>query len=43
MRRKCDNNEGNLNLAHPRPRVLGYKRGNDITEGDITEVRVYIC
>jgi hypothetical protein len=28
MRRKCDKKEG----AHPFPRVLGYKRGNDITE-----------
>lgn len=23
------------------PRVAGFKRGGDITEGDITEVRVY--
>ena len=24
------------------PQVLGYNRGSDITEGDITKVRVYI-
>ena len=40
MGRKCDNKEGYLNRAHPFPRILGYKRGNDITEVDITEVKV---
>jgi hypothetical protein len=39
---KCDNKEGDVNGAHPFPRVLGYLRGSDITEGDITEVRVYM-
>ena len=37
MRGKCDNKEGDVNLARPFPRVLGYKRGSDITE-----VRVYL-
>ena len=34
---------GDLNWAHPSPRVLGYKRASDINikEGDITKVRVY--
>ena len=39
MRGKCDNKERYINLARPFPRVLGYKRGNDITGGDIMEVR----
>ena len=39
MRGKCENKEGDLNCAHPVPRVLGYKRGSDITEGGIAEVR----
>lgn len=42
MRGKCDVEEGYLNQAHPFPRVSLYKRGSDITEGDIMEVRVYI-
>ena len=29
-------------LRYPFSRVLGYKRGNDIIEGDITKVRVYL-
>jgi hypothetical protein len=33
MEKKCDNKEGNLNRAHPYPRVLGYKRRNDIYGG----------
>ena len=37
MRRECDNKEGDLNRAHPIHRVLGYKRGSDITD-----VRVYV-
>ena len=32
MRGKHDNKEVHLNGAHSFPRVLGYKRGNDITE-----------
>ena len=36
MRGKCDDKEGDLNNAHPFPRVSGYKRGSDIME-----VRVY--
>ena len=35
----CDNKEGILWYEHPFPRVLGYKRGSDIKEGDITKVR----
>ena len=42
MRGKCENKEGDLNWAHPFPRVLGFKRDNDIKEGDNTEVRVYL-
>ena len=38
---KCDNKKGDLNWAHPLLRVLGYKRRNDINEGDITEGGVY--
>ena len=41
MRRKCDNKEGDLNRAHPCPRVLGIKRGSDIAMGDITKVGMY--
>ena len=37
---KCDNKEGYVKLARPFPRVLGYKRGNDIMGGDIMEVRL---
>ena len=40
MRGECDNKEGDSNRAHPFPRVSRYKRGRDITKGDITEVRV---
>lgn len=29
MRGKCDNEEGGFKLAHPFPKVLGYKRGSD--------------
>ena len=29
---KCDNKEGDLNGAHPFPRVMGYKKGSDIME-----------
>lgn len=41
MRGKCDIEEGYLNGAQPFPRVSEYKRGSDITEGGIMEVRVY--
>jgi hypothetical protein len=41
MRGKCGIKEGCLNQAHPFPRVSLYKRGSDIIEGDIMEVRVY--
>ena len=30
---KCDNKEGDLNWAHPFPRVLEYYKGSDIKEG----------
>jgi hypothetical protein len=40
MRGKFDNKEGDLNRAHLLPRISEYKRGSDITEGAITEVRV---
>ena len=33
--------EGDLNCTHPFPRVSGYKRGDDITKRDVTDVRVY--
>jgi len=33
-----DNKDKNLNWAHLVPRVLRYKRGSDIIEGDIVEV-----
>jgi len=42
MGREYDNKEGYLNRAHPSPRVLGYERRSDKTEGDITEVTVVI-
>ena len=42
MRGKCDNKEGDLNWAHPFPKVSGYKSEADIKEGDITEIRVNI-
>lgn len=29
-------------MRHMFPRVSGYRRGSDIKEGDITEVRVYL-
>ena len=32
MRKKCNNNDGYLYWAHMFPRVLGYKRGSDITK-----------
>ena len=35
----CDD-EGDLSCTHLFPRVLGYKRGSDMMEGDIMEVRV---
>ena len=38
MGRKHDNKEGDYNQGHPSPRILEYKRGSDIIEGDITEV-----
>ena len=41
VRGKRDNEEGDLNWAHPFPRVWGYKKGSDVTESDISEVRVY--
>jgi hypothetical protein len=40
MREKRVYKEGDLNRAYPHPRVSGYKRRSDITEGDIMEVRV---
>jgi hypothetical protein len=40
---KCDNKEEYLHRAEPFARVLRYKRGSDIIEGDIMEVRVYRC
>jgi hypothetical protein len=39
---KRENKEGDLNSAHLLSRVLGYKRRNDIEEGKITDVRVYL-
>ena len=33
MEKKFDNKEGNLNRAHLYPRILGYKKWNDIYEG----------
>jgi hypothetical protein len=42
MRVKCDDTDGDLNLAHMVPRVSGYKKGNDITKGGITEGSVYL-
>ena len=41
MRGKCDNKEGYSNQAQIFPRVLGYKKGSDITKSNITDVRVY--
>ena len=32
---------GDLNCAHPFPRVFGYKRWSGFMEGDIKDVRVY--
>jgi hypothetical protein len=40
MRGKCDKMEGDLNWAHPFPRVSWYKRGSDIMEGDIMSIGV---
>ena len=40
MEGKRVSKEGYLDQAHSFPRVLGCKRGSDITEGGITEVRV---
>ena len=34
-------NKGDLNQEHPFARFSGFKRGSDITEGDITKVSVY--
>ena len=42
-RGKCENKEGDLNWAHPVPRVSGYKRGSHITEGGIRRFRVYLA
>ena len=42
MEGQCGKKEGHLNEAHPFPRVWGYKRGSNIMEGNIVEVRVYI-
>ena len=39
--RECGSKEGDLHQTHPFPRVLGYKRGSDITKGDITKIKVY--
>ena len=39
----CDNKKGDLNSAHMFCRVLGYKRGSDITKDDIAKIRVYRC
>lgn len=38
---ECDNKDGDLNLEHPFPRVLGYWWGIDNKKGDIMDVRVY--
>jgi hypothetical protein len=35
MGAKCDNNKGDINRTRVLPRVLGYKRGSDITEGRV--------
>ena len=40
--KKFDNKEGGLNWTQPFPRVWGYKRGSDITEGDIMEVVMHL-
>ena len=40
MEGKHDSKEGYLDRAFLFPRVFGSKRGSDITEGGITEVRV---
>ena len=42
MERKYDNEEGDWNWAYTFPKISGYKIGSDITEGDITEVKVYL-
>ena len=42
MAGKCDNKEEYLNWAHMFPRVWRYKKGCDITECDITKVKVYV-
>ena len=41
MEGKCDNKEGAIDWDQPLPRILGYKRGSEIKEGDTTKVRVY--
>lgn len=40
MRGKCDEQEGDSNWAHPFLEGLGYERGSDITEGDVTKVKM---
>jgi hypothetical protein len=40
MRGKCDYKEGELNLAHLFPRVMGYKTCSGIKGGDIMKVRM---
>jgi hypothetical protein len=40
MRGNCDNKEEDSNQAHPFSKVLEYKGGSDIIEGDITRVKV---
>jgi hypothetical protein len=37
---ECDNKEEQLNLEHLFLGRLRYKRGSDIKEGDITEVKM---
>lgn len=34
---KCDNKEKDLNWAHPFPRVVGYKKGNNNIMCDIPQ------
>ena len=42
MGEKHVNKERDANRTHPFLRVSRYKRGSDITEGDVIEVRVYV-
>jgi hypothetical protein len=39
-KRDCDQKEGDLNWAHLFPKVSNYKKGSDIIEGDIAEVKM---